>query len=139
MIAPDSSVVIAALAPWHVAHEAARHALRDTSRTLIAHVAFETTAVLSRMPEGHRIAPEVVVEALRQAFPARWLVLDATRTRRALDTAVAAGLRGGALYDALIAATAAHHSLRLLSGDRRARRTYEALGVDVAYLRAATD
>lgn len=138
MITPDSSVVVAALAPWHVAYAAARDALRDTSRTLIAHVAFETTAVLSRMPEGHRIAPEVVVEALRQGFAARWLVLDATRTRRALEAAVAAGLRGGALYDALIAATAAHHGLRLISSDRRARRTYEALGVEVDYVGATT-
>lgn len=131
MIAPDSSVVVAALAPWHETHGQARAALRDAGPSLIAHVALETTAVLSRMPEGHRIAPAVVAEALRRGFPARWLTLDGTRTRRALDAAVAAGLRGGALYDALIAATAAHHGLRLLSADRRARRTYEVLGADV--------
>jgi predicted nucleic acid-binding protein len=136
VIAPDSSVVVAALAPWHETHGAARKALREARPGLIAHVAFETTAVLSRMPEGHRIGPAVVVEALRQTFPARWLTLDGTRTRRALDVAVAAGLRGGALYDALIGATAAHHGLRLLSADRRARRTYEALGVDVTYVDA---
>ncbi|MBS1868723.1 MAG: PIN domain-containing protein [Actinobacteria bacterium] len=134
MIAPDSSVVVAALAPWHEAHAYARHALRGGRSGLIAHVALETTAVLSRMPEGHRIAPAVVIEALRQGFPARWLTLDGTRTRRALDSAVAAGVRGGALYDALIAATASHHGLRLLSADHRARRTYEALGADVTYV-----
>ena len=131
MIAPDSSVVVAALAPWHEAHAAARRALRDARPDLIAHVAFETTAVLSRLREGHRVAPAVVAEALRRGFPARWLTLDGMRTRRALEAAVTAGLRGGALYDALIAATAAHHGLRLLSADRRARRTYEALGVDL--------
>ena len=138
MIAPDSSIVVAALAPWHEAHEPARKALRDATPGLIAHVAFETTAVLSRMPEGYRIAPGVVMEALRRGFAARWLALDGTRTRRALDVAVAAGLRGGALYDALIAATAAHHRLQLLSADRRARRTYEALNADVRYVGAAT-
>lgn len=134
MITPDSSVVVAALAPWHEAHAYARHALRDARPGLIAHVALETTAVLSRMPEGHRIAPAVVVEALRRGFPVSWLTLDGTRTRRALDAAVAAGLRGGALYDALIAATAAHHGLRLVSADHRARRTYDALGADVIYV-----
>jgi predicted nucleic acid-binding protein len=134
MIAPDSSVVVAALAPWHEAHAAARQALRHTRVTLLAHVALETTAVLSRMPEGHRINPAVVVEALRRGFSGRWLTLDGTRTRRALDAAVAAGLRGGALYDALIAATAAHHGLRLVSADRRARRTYDALGAEVAFV-----
>jgi predicted nucleic acid-binding protein len=138
VIAPDSSVVVAALAPWHEAHEAARNALRDARPSLIAHVAIETTAVLSRMPEGHRIAPGVVLEALRLGFPARWLTLDGTRTRRALDAAVATGLRGGALYDALIAATAVHHGLQVLSADRRARRTYEALRADVTYVGAAT-
>jgi predicted nucleic acid-binding protein len=135
---PDSSVVVAALAPWHEAHEAARTALRDARPSLIAHVAIETTAVLSRMPQGHRIAPGVALEALRLGFSARWLALDGTRTRRALDVAVAAGLRGGALYDALIAATASHHGLQLLSADGRARRTYEALGADVMYVSAAT-
>jgi predicted nucleic acid-binding protein len=134
VIAPDSSVLVAALAPWHATHEAARDALRDPRRSLIAHVAFETTAVLSRMPEGHRIAPAVVVEALRQGFAARWIALDGTRTRRALDAAVAAGLRGGALYDALIAATAAHHGMVLISADRRARRAYDALGAEVTYV-----
>lgn len=136
MIAPDSSVVVAALAPWHATHTAARTALRGGRPHLIAHVALETTAALSRMPEGHRIAPAVVLEALRLGFPTRWLTLDGTRTRRALDAAVAAGLRGGALYDALIAATAAHHGVHLVSADRRARRTYEALGADVTYVGA---
>ena len=137
MIAPDSSVVVAALAPWHEAHAAARAALRDARPNLIAHVAFETTAVLSRMPEGHRVAPAVVLDALTRGFPARWLTLDGGRSHRALDAAIAAGLRGGALYDALIAATAARHGAKLLSADRRARRTYEALGVEVTYVGAS--
>lgn len=47
---------------------------------------------------------------------------------------MAAGLRGGALYDALIAATAADHGARLLSADLRARRAYDALGVQASYL-----
>jgi predicted nucleic acid-binding protein len=137
MIAPDPSVVVAALAPSHESHRAARAALRKARPSLIAHVAFETTAVLSRMPEGHRVAPAVVLEALTRSFPSRWLTLDAARARRALASAISAGLRGGALYDALIAATAAHHGARLLSADRRARRTYEALGVAVTFVGAA--
>jgi predicted nucleic acid-binding protein len=133
-VLPDSSVVVAALVPWHDAHEAARDALRGSKPQLIAHVAFETTAVLTRMPEGRRVAATLVVESLRAGFPKRWLSLDGPRTRAALAQAVAAGLRGGALYDALIAATAAHHGGQLLSADRRARRTYEAFGADVAYV-----
>ena len=84
MIAPDSSVTIAAAAPWHVAHDAAVAALAAGEPSLIAHVAFETTAALSRMPEGHRLAPAVVMEWLEIRFRSRWLALPAVATRRAL-------------------------------------------------------
>ena len=40
----------------------------------------------------------------------------------------AAGIGGGATYDGLIALTAIEHDLELLSRDRRAARTYGALG-----------
>lgn len=136
MIAPDSSVVIAALAPWHEAHDEARTALVGAKRWLIAHVAFETTAALSRMPE-RPLAPAVVLKALASMFPMQWMTLDGPEARQALQRAVATGVRGGALYDALIGATAARHKVQLVSADRRARRTYEALAVDVTYLSAA--
>jgi predicted nucleic acid-binding protein len=131
VIAPDSSVVIAALAPWHEAHDRARAALLEGESGLPAHVAVETTSALSRMPRGRRIAPAVVLEALQSAFPREWLALDADGQRDALRRAVAAGVRGGALYDALIAATAAAHDAEVLSADRRALETYRAMGVDV--------
>lgn len=134
MIAPDSSVTVAAAAPWHVAHEAAVTALRAEPPSLIAHVAYETTSAMSRMPEGQRLAPEVVLEWLERRFEARWLALPADAARSALRAAVEHGLRGGALYDALIAATAAHHDHTLLSADRRAAPVYAAFGVDVVYV-----
>ena len=134
MIAPDTSVAIAAAAPWHVAHDAAVAAMASGQPALIAHVAFETTVALSRMPEGQRVAPEVVLEWIERRFPTPWLALPANATRAALRTAVDHGIRGGALYDALIAATAAHHDRRLLSGDRRAAAVYAALGADVVYI-----
>lgn len=49
---------------------------------------------------------------------------------RLVEQAVAARLTGGAIYDALIAATANHAGATLLSRDRRAAATYEALGVE---------
>jgi predicted nucleic acid-binding protein len=134
LIAPDSSVTIAAAAPWHVAHEAATAALAADQPTLIAHVAFETTAALSRMPEGQRLSPTVVLEWLERRFPTTWLTLPAAATRRGLRTAIDSGIRGGALYDALIAATAAHHEYTLISADRRAAPVYAAIGADVVYL-----
>jgi predicted nucleic acid-binding protein len=136
VIAPDSSVLIASLAPWHVAYRAARSALLEDDLGLPAHVAFETTSALSRMPEGRRISPAVVLEALDLGFTRPWLTLGAADHSRALSQAVKAGVRGGALYDALIAATAAKHGARLLSADRRARGAYEAMGVTATFIDA---
>ncbi len=134
MIAPDSSVVIASLASWHEAHQPARTALLAGEVRLPAHVAFETTSSLSRMPEGRRIAPAVVLEALELGFPQPWLTLEAADQRDALQRAVRAGVRGGALYDALIAATASKHGAKLLSADRRARGVYQAIGVAATFI-----
>jgi predicted nucleic acid-binding protein len=130
LIAPDSSVVIAALAPWHEAHRSARAALLGGEVYLPAHVVFETTSALSRMPEGYRIAPRFTLEALEGGFANPWLTLGATEQREALRRAVEAGVRGGSIYDALIAATAAKHGALLLSSDRRAQSAYEAMGVE---------
>jgi predicted nucleic acid-binding protein len=132
--APDSSVVIASLAPWHEAHQPARAGLLAGDVRLPAHVAFETASSLSRMPEGRRIAPAVVLEALELGFPQPWLTLDAAAQRDALKRAIKAGVRGGALYDALIAATASKHGAKLLSADRRARTVYQAMGVEATFI-----
>lgn len=134
MIAPDSSVTIAAAASWHSAHACAVTALSGVSVSLISHVAFETTAALSRMPEGHRVAPAVVLAWLERRFPGEWLTLPSPAVRSALHSAVEHGVRGGSLYDALIAATAEHHGHTLLTADRRATSVYAALDVDVTYL-----
>jgi predicted nucleic acid-binding protein len=134
VIAPDSSVVIAALGQWHPAHLASRKAIAGEERRLVGHVAFEATSVLSRMPEPYRMMPSVVIEALQRISQSPWLALDADGQHSCLRRAVAEGLSGGALYDALIAATAREHGATLLSADRRARDAYEAIGVDVTYI-----
>jgi predicted nucleic acid-binding protein len=134
LIAPDSSVVVAAFSPWHGAHAIARERLLADEVGLISHVAFETVSALSRMPEEHGASAPVVLEGLLRSFPQPWLSLNAAQMRAALERAVAAGLEGGALYDALIAATAARHGAQLLSADQRARRTYAALGADVVFI-----
>jgi predicted nucleic acid-binding protein len=133
VIVPDTNTLIAALASHHDAHERAVDALGDAPR-LIVHVAFETSSVLSRMPEGQRMEATIVLDALERKFPEPWLSLDRDGERSCLRRAVDAGLYGGALYDALIAATAAEHGATLLSADHRAGATYEAMGVDVAFL-----
>jgi predicted nucleic acid-binding protein len=133
VIVPDSSVLVAALASHHDGHGRAVGALREASE-LIVHAAFETCSVLSRLPEGLRLEAATVLETLERDFPQPWLALDQDGQRSCLRRAVAGGLRGGALCDALIAATAREHGATLLSADRRAREAYEAMGAEVSYL-----
>jgi predicted nucleic acid-binding protein len=133
VIVPDSSVLIASLASHHAAHDRSFDAVGDASR-LIIHVAFEASSVLSRMPEGQRMPATVILDALEREFPEPWLALDQDGQRSCLRRAVDTGLRGGALYDALIAATAREHGATLLSADLRAREAYEAMGARVEYL-----
>ena len=134
MIAADSSVVVASIARWHVAHQQARAALAGMDARLPAHAAIETTSTLSRMPEGQRMSAPLVLEALRRDFPKKWLALSAKDQQSYLEKAVANELRGGTLYDALIAATAAKHGATLISADRRAQPTYEAMGVQAQFI-----
>lgn len=90
--------------------------------------------MLSRMPEPYRMMPAVVMEALERLSNSPWLALDAAGQHSCLRRAIAEELSGGALYDALIAATAREHGATLLSADRRAREAYEVMGVEVSYI-----
>jgi predicted nucleic acid-binding protein len=58
------------------------------------------------------------------------IAVDTSVVVAAFAQAAAAGLAGGAIYDALIAATASRAGATLLSRDRRAAATYEMLGAD---------
>lgn len=129
MIAVDTSVVVAAFASWHEGHSAALECLRRDPR-LPAHVAIETFSVITRLPAPHRAPGGLVAEFLRQRFRSPLLTLPPKSHLRLVEQAAAAGLAGGAIYDALIAATASHAGATLLSRDRRAAATYEVLGVD---------
>ena len=130
---PDSSVVIAAFAGWNQHHKAAIKALGD-ARDLVAHAELESYSVLTRLPEPLRAEPKLVAEYLREDYPGRRMILPEPE-RRALVTRLARlSIAGGAVYDAIVAATAAHHGYRLISCDRRAASIYNRLGVDVAYL-----
>jgi predicted nucleic acid-binding protein len=71
----------------------------------------------------------LVAEFLRERFRTPLLTLPPNRHLRLIEQAVAAGLAGGAIYDALIAVTASHAGATLVSRDRRAAATYEALGI----------
>jgi predicted nucleic acid-binding protein len=95
---------------------------------LPAHALVESYSVLTRLPAPHTAAAQTVGEFLRDRFSAAPLILPANVYRRLLGTAWAAGISGGAIYDALIAATAKSANAMLLTRDRRAVATYEKIG-----------
>jgi predicted nucleic acid-binding protein len=133
MMAVDTSVAVAAFASWHERHEQARQALEDDAR-LVAHCAIETYSVLTRLPVPHRAPGALVQEFLDMQFPDPHLTLPAREQRRLPRRFVELGLNGGAVYDALVALTAAHAEAALVTCDRRALQVYERCGVGTRML-----
>jgi predicted nucleic acid-binding protein len=128
VIAVDTSVAVAATVSWHEAHDAARTAA--TGSAIPVHARLESYSVLTRLPAPHRLAPEVAAELLQGWFPAaRVLVPDASLATSLVERLAAIPISGSAVYDALVGLTAADHGVELVTRDRRAARTYEALGV----------
>lgn len=130
---PDSSVVIAAFASWNEHHEAAIQALGEI-RDLVAHVEFETYSVLTRLPEPLRMEPKLVARYLREDYPGERMALGEAERGGLVERFARLSIAGGATYDGIVAATAAHHGCRLISCDRRAASTYDRLGVEVTYI-----
>jgi predicted nucleic acid-binding protein len=129
----DTSVAVALVVADHEHHEHTFEALRGQTLGLAGHAAFETFSVLTRLPPPARRTPAIVGRLLATTFPeTRFL---GTRAAAALLAALgAAAIAGGAVYDALVGATANEHRLPLATRDRRALEVYRALDVDVELL-----
>ncbi len=127
--AVDTSVAIAALDGGHVAHRVCRDAVVARRPALAGHAAFETYSVLTRMPGQLAVDAPTAVDVIDRLFPERsWI--DAAAAQELLVRCGAMGIRGGAVYDALVGEAARSAGHRLLTRDLRARRTYDVLGVD---------
>lgn len=124
----DTSVVVPALTDWHEHHERARSAIEGVDR-LPAYVLVESYSVLTRLPRGLALSPVDAKELLCGAFPDVPLTLDPAGYRALLERVAPGGLRGGALYDALVGWTAAQAGVELLTRDVRASETYRTVGV----------
>jgi predicted nucleic acid-binding protein len=128
VIAVDTSVVVAGFASWHDGHRSAAAALARKPR-VPAHVLVEAYSVLTRLPPPHRAPAELVATFLAERFREAPLILP---TRAHLELVLASartGLAGGAIYDALIAATTRHARATLLTRDQRARPVYDRMNV----------
>lgn len=124
---PDTSVVVAAFTRWHERHQEAEETLGNCP-ALVGHVAIETYSVLTRLPGGRRLSEKQVNQLLCHHFPYPWLTLDSQQLVNVLTQCAVAGVRGGATYDALVAATATEWGYQLATFDRRAAATYRAVG-----------
>lgn len=124
----DTSVLVPALVSWHPDHVASRQVISESVGAVPSHVLLECYSVLTRLPAPHRISADHAAEVVA-ALDLRPVALPAARHRQIVVTMARAGIRGGAVYDALVGATARHHDLQLVTRDRRARAAYDAIGV----------
>ena len=129
----DTSAAVPLLVADHDAHGSTWEALHDRELGLAGHAWFETFSVLTRLPGASRRDAATVVRLLRSNFPhSRFLGEEASASLT--EELAALGVGGGAVYDALVAAAAAHHRLPLVSRDRRAVESYRAFDLEVELL-----
>jgi predicted nucleic acid-binding protein len=126
----DTSAAVALVVEDHEAHAATLKAVEGRRLGLAGHAWFETYSVLTRLPGELRRSPADVVRLLAQDFPASAFLAEDSASALGPELA-RLGISGGAVYDALVVATARQHDLELVSGDARARPVYEGLGVRV--------
>lgn len=129
----DTSIAIALILPGHPRHHAAALTHARYAPALAGHARFESLSVLTRLPDAERLSPSDAARALGRNFPETcWL--SAREQHQHFQRLVSAGIQGGAVYDALVGASAVAAALPLLTSDRRAAATYEALGIPVLFV-----
>lgn len=129
----DTSVAIPLVLASHEAHEAVTGAVGARSVALAGHAAFETYAVLTRLPGDARLAPADAVRLMGARFE-KPALLDAATARKSIALLADLGIAGGATHDGLVALASARAGIPLASRDLRADATYRRVGVDVEFL-----
>jgi predicted nucleic acid-binding protein len=132
----DTSAAVAFLVADHEHHEATFRVLAPRRLGLAGHAAFETFSVLTRVPPPARRTPAAVGRLLADNFP-HSRFLSASRAAALLGELASHAIAGGSVYDALVAAVAAEHRLRLVTRDRRALETYREFGAEVELIQEA--
>ena len=124
----DTSVAIAVVSGSHEAHRAVNDWVGTRALRLATHAALETYSVLTRLPGDARLAPSDAARLMRDRFGAS-IPFPTAEAENFVDELGRIAVAGGAAYDALIAATCRAVRGTLVTRDRRAVATYEALGV----------
>ena len=129
----DTSAAVPLVLGDHEAHLSVMSATMGSAHGLSGHAWFETYSVLTRLPAGQRRSPVDVRRILDEAFPESRFLDAAAQMAFAVELPRLA-IAGGAVYDALVGAAARAHDLLLATRDRRAKATYDALGVRVLFI-----
>jgi predicted nucleic acid-binding protein len=129
----DTSAAVALVVGDHEFHSAALQAVRGYRLGLAGHAWFETFSVLTRLPQPLRRSPADVLRVLARNFPASRFLAESESAALGPELA-RMGIAGGAVYDALVGATARQHGCPIISADARAWPIYESLAVEVRSL-----
>ena len=89
--------------------------------------------MLTRLDQPYTV-PAVQASTALRSYSSHVLAIPGEELADTIDRFVTARVSGGSSYDALIAATAAHHGANLLTRDERAAEIYERLGADVMWV-----
>ena len=127
--ATDTSVAVPLLVSTSDAHSAVSAWARGRQLHLCGHALIETYSVLTRLPGDLRVQPADAVRLIEANFDVP-LILDEATSAAAVRLLAELGIAGGAVYDGLVALTAARHKLPLATRDARALPTYRSLGAD---------
>ncbi|MGH7910102.1 MAG: type II toxin-antitoxin system VapC family toxin [Candidatus Dormibacteraceae bacterium] len=129
----DTSAAVTFVRPDQDGHAETYSTLVHRRKGLAGHAVFETYSVLTRLPPPQRVAPRDARRLIEQNFPDS-CHLDLRRSMELLTELAYAGIAGGAVYDALVAACAREHGLPLVTRDRRAVDTYRTMGAEIELL-----
>lgn len=129
----DSSAAVPFVLATHDDHHTTFERLNARRLGLAGHAAFETFAVLTRLPRAARVSPTSASTVLGAEFPGTRF-LSAEAAARLLERFAVGDIAGGSVFDALVGAVAVEHNLPLVTRDRRALPTYRALEVRVEFI-----
>ena len=129
----DTGAIVPSLVRWHPLHGPAAELLRGTRR-VPAQALAQSFSLLTRLPAPYTLQAAQAHAVLLHAFPDEPISLDAAGLLEALQRLARAGLGGGRVYDALVAASAARAGLKLVSADRRALPRHALVGCEAQLL-----
>jgi predicted nucleic acid-binding protein len=129
----DTSAALAFVDSENPAHEQSWELAVKRPRGLAGHAKFEFFSVLTRLPMPKRLDSADATRLIHQEFgESRFLPSDSMGSL--LDEFTRLGITGGMVYDGLVAATARHHGLELVTCDHRAESIYQSLGIQYLLL-----